>query len=273
MATFDINGKVALVTGGASGIGYAIAVALLAKGVKGVTLADVATEVGERAVKEIEAKFGEGKAIFVKTDVTNASEFEEAFQKTVEKFQNVDILINNAAIALEKHWERLIDVNLCGVFRGTLLGLETYLPKYKSGEEAVIINVSSIAGVAPFVACPAYTASKFGVHGLTLAWGHPAHFKDTKVKVIGVCPGITLTQLGAESTENLFTDRYKNIYLSTPELDPNHPKQTPEEMSPHVVRLIEKATSGTVWIVEEGQPPYQYEMIKREQIEDKNYID
>ncbi|CAG9772159.1 unnamed protein product [Ceutorhynchus assimilis] len=272
MAMFDINGKVALITGGASGMGYIFALDLLAKGLKGVTLADVATDVGERAIKEIEAKFGKDRAIFVKTDVTNASEFEEAFQKTVDKFQNLDILINNAGIALEKRWEKLIDINLCGVFRGTLLGLETYLPKYKSDEEAVILNIASIAGVSPHVACPAYTASKFGVHGLTLAWGHPAHFKDTKVKVIGVCPGVTMTQVGAGVMENMYNDRYKKILLSTPELDPNVPKQTPEQMSPHVIRLIEKAPSGTVWIVEAGQPPYQYEMIKREQIKDKHYI-
>ncbi|XP_074025936.1 15-hydroxyprostaglandin dehydrogenase [NAD(+)] isoform X2 [Leptinotarsa decemlineata] len=109
---FEIKGKVALITGGASGLGLSHAKELLRNGLKGVTLADVNENFGKTALDEIEKEFGKERAIFVKTDVTVREDFENAFEKTVEHFKNVDILVNNAGIFNDAIWEKEIAINL-----------------------------------------------------------------------------------------------------------------------------------------------------------------
>lgn len=95
-----------------------------------------------------------------------------------------------------------------------LLGLENYIPKYKSGSEGVIINVSSIGGVNPLGGIPIYTATKFALHGLTLAWGLPAHYDRTKVRVVGVCPGFTNTPLMAGYSNACLSQFYLDLLLA-----------------------------------------------------------
>lgn len=87
--------------------------------------------------------------------------------------------------------------------------MDNYLPKYKSGEEALIVNISSIAGVQGFAVIPVYTGTKFAVHGMTLAWGHEYHYNRTKVRVIGICPGVTETPLVTEITGKTLGDAYE----------------------------------------------------------------
>lgn len=76
-----------------------------------------------------------------------------------------------------------------------LLGLEHYLPKYKSGSEGIIVNMSSVAGVGPLGCEPIYSGTKFAVHGMTLSWGLPCHYERMKVRVVGICPGVTITPI------------------------------------------------------------------------------
>jgi len=73
--------------------------------------------------------------------------------------------------------------------------MENYISKYKSGSEGVVINMSSITGVEASEGIPIYSATKFGVHGLTLGLGHPAHHERTGVKVVAICPGYTRTPI------------------------------------------------------------------------------
>jgi len=150
-----------------------------------------------------------------------------------------------------------------GSIHGVILGLETYLPKYKSGSEGLIVNISSIAGITPFSALPIYTATKFAITGLTLAWGQPSHYERTKVRVVGICPGVTMTPLITEMTNKNLGPAYekiKNVEVNACTV------QSPEQVASAVVQVIEKAPSGTLWIIEGGEPPYQFSIPDRNNI-------
>ncbi|KAJ8928051.1 hypothetical protein NQ314_019421 [Rhamnusium bicolor] len=82
-----------------------------------------------------------------------------------------------------------------GTVHGMILGLDNYLPKYKQGSEAVIVNISSIAGVAVVGSVPIYCGTKAAVIAMTKSWGIPYHYQRSNVKVICICPGITATPL------------------------------------------------------------------------------
>jgi 15-hydroxyprostaglandin dehydrogenase (NAD) len=103
---FEIKNKVALISGGASGIGLNYAKVLLRNELRAVTLADISDECGATALQEIENEFGPNRATFVKTDVTNLKNYEEAFKKTIEIYKNLDIVINNAGILNDALWEK-----------------------------------------------------------------------------------------------------------------------------------------------------------------------
>lgn len=104
-----------------------------------------------------------------------------------------------------------------------MLAVDKYIPKHKTGSEGVVINVSSIAGIQPCGGCPGYTATKFAVHGLTLAWGLPAHYERTGVKVIGICPGVTTTPLIQNFYQATFSQYYSDLLKQ--EVDATGPLQ------------------------------------------------
>ncbi|KAJ8982548.1 hypothetical protein NQ317_005550 [Molorchus minor] len=257
---FDFTDKVALVTGGASGIGLRYAKELLRNGVKAVTLADIDPQFGQKALKDIEEEFGPKKAIFVKTDVTDIRQFEDAFKKTVETFKNVDILFNNAGVLNDAIWEKEIAINVNGTINGVLLGLENYLKQYRQGSEGVIVNISSIAGISPFAFIPIYCATKAAVIGLTTSWGTPEHYQRTKVRVFAICPGVTTTPLISDMSGRNLGPEYETIMIRNVD---TMPLQPPEHVAKEVVSLIKTADNGTIWVVEGGKPGYQFVIPER----------
>ncbi|XP_076273566.1 15-hydroxyprostaglandin dehydrogenase [NAD(+)]-like [Rhynchophorus ferrugineus] len=256
MPQFDILDKVALVTGGASGLGLLYAINLLEEGARGVTLADIDKVAGAKALEEIEKKYGANKAIFVYCNVERKSDFEDAFVKTIEKFQNIDILINNAGILNDHVYEKEIAINVNGVAYGVILGLDKYIPQYKSGPEGLIVNISSIAGVSPLAMIPIYVGTKFAVHGMTLSWGDSYHYNRTKVRVVGVCPGVTDTPLiqlmSGRNLGPVYQECLKDLT--------NYPIQAPGQMANRMIQIIKNAPSGTMWIVEGNSLPFKFEL-------------
>ncbi|CAG2062470.1 unnamed protein product [Timema podura] len=107
----SLAGKVALVTGAATGIGLKYVNALLANGVKNVSIVDLDESNGIKAAKELNAKFGEGRTLFIKANITDKGQFEAAFEKTVDAFKGLDIVTNNAGIMQDKRWEEEIELN------------------------------------------------------------------------------------------------------------------------------------------------------------------
>lgn len=111
----DIKGKVALVTGGATGLGRTICEELLKHGAK-VVICDLDSDAGENAAEELEHAFGKYRVLFCHCDVTDYSQFESAFQATLAEFETIDVVINNAEIMNDKFWELAVDVNLVWYF-------------------------------------------------------------------------------------------------------------------------------------------------------------
>lgn len=164
-----VDGKIALVTGGGSGIGQATALALAREGAK-IVVADVIVDGGEETVKRIENEGGQ--AVFIKTDVAQEADAEAVVKHAVDTYGRLDCAFNNAGIAgaaartadyARAQWDRVIAINLTGVWLCMRYEIQQML---KQGGGA-IVNTASVAGLVGFRSGPAYVAAKHGVVGLT----------------------------------------------------------------------------------------------------------
>ncbi|MCH8062066.1 MAG: glucose 1-dehydrogenase [Chloroflexi bacterium] len=163
-----LEGKVALISGGSRGQGEAEARLFASEGAA-VVIGDILEEEGKRLAAEIGD--ADGRAIFVKLDVTSEDDWRNAVQTAVSEFGKLDILLNNAGIykrtpiehtSLEE-WDSIMDVNTKGVFLGT----KTAIPALRESGGGSIINISSTAGLVGSARGSAYPASKGGVRLLT----------------------------------------------------------------------------------------------------------
>ncbi|MHB8575078.1 MAG: SDR family NAD(P)-dependent oxidoreductase [Dehalococcoidia bacterium] len=188
-----LPGKVAIISGGASGMGAEEARLFAREGAK-VVVADVIDADGQQVVAEIGATGGE--ALFVHCDVTNESDWKQAVDSTVERFGRLDILVNNAGLSsssVGNHldtdgWRRIMDVNATGVFLGAKYAV---LAMQQSGGGA-IVNISSIMGfVGGSGGHPAYHASKGAVRIFTKAMA--ARYGPAGIRVNSVHPGFMPT--------------------------------------------------------------------------------
>ncbi|GFW13159.1 hypothetical protein TNCV_4120611 [Trichonephila clavipes] len=187
------NSPVAIVTGGAQGLGAAICIELLKTGYK-VCVADVQEEKAKEFVKEQEPVYGSENIIAVFCDVSKESEYKKVFDLILEKFHRVDLLVNNAGILNEYEPQKVMDINLVGTIYGCRVALK-YMGKSTGGSGGFVINIASIAGILPASALPVYVASKHGVVGLTRSYGLPYHFERDGVTFAALCPSFINTDL------------------------------------------------------------------------------
>lgn len=187
--------KVAIVTGGGSGIGRAIAELYAANGAK-VTVSDIDVEKGHEVVNNIIAKGGE--AIFVKADTSNPDDAKKLVDETVAKFGELHIAVNNAGIGGPlaptgeypiDGWNKVIDINLSGVF----YGLRYQIPAILASKGGSIVNIASILGKVGTPNSPAYVASKHGVIGLTEA--SAVEYASQGIRINAIGPGYIMTPL------------------------------------------------------------------------------
>ena len=184
-----LKDKVALVTGAASGIGKATAVLFAQEGAK-VMCADLHGEGAERVAQEIGS--GGGEAASLQVDVAKGADVERMVRQTVERWGRLDVLVNNAGIYFilplaqvpEEEWDRLININLKGVY----LGCKYAIPQMVSQGKGAIVNTASIAGLRGAANWTTYCASKGGVVQLTKALA--MEVARLNVRVNCVCPGI-----------------------------------------------------------------------------------
>jgi 3alpha(or 20beta)-hydroxysteroid dehydrogenase len=186
-----LDGKVAIVSGGARGMGAAHARAIVAEGGR-VVIGDVLDEEGAALAAELGPA-----ARFVHLDVRDASEWEDAVAAALDAFGVLNVLINNAGVissapidrVTDEEWDRVIGINLTGTFRG----IRAAVPALVAGAPSSIVNVSSTAGLKGMAHIAAYTASKFGVRGLTKSAA--VELGDRGVRVNSIHPGNVRTDM------------------------------------------------------------------------------
>jgi NAD(P)-dependent dehydrogenase (short-subunit alcohol dehydrogenase family) len=196
----DPSGKVAIISGGASGIGLETAKLLASESAK-VVLADLQEEAGRDAAGAIESSGGE--AAFVRADVTKRDDLRSMLDFAVERFGRADIFHNNAGIGEgagimageSDEWARCVEVDLTAVIRATQL--EIALLRMQGGG-GVIVNTASMGGMVPMPASPVYAASKAGVIQFSRSL---AHLAGEGIRVNAICPTFTLTPMVAPAGE------------------------------------------------------------------------
>ncbi len=197
-----LKDKVTLITGGARGIGKAIALLFAQEG-SDIAVGDLNTEEAERTAKEIEA-LGR-KALALPLDVTDYTKVTDALNKILDKFGKVDILVNNAGITKdglllrmgEADWDAVIDVNLKGTFNCTRAASKLMIKQHYGK----IINIASIIGIIGNAGQANYSASKAGIIALTKTAAKELAIRN--INVNAVAPGFIQTEMTAKLPEDL----------------------------------------------------------------------
>jgi len=242
-----LEGKVAIVTGGASGIGRATAILFAREGAK-VVIADYNPTGGQETLEMIKEEGGE--ATFIETDVSKPGDVERMVKETIKIYGGLDILFNNAGVgetanvaeASLDHWERVLAINLRGVF----LGCKYAIPKMIENGGGSIINNASILAEVGFSEAAAYSASKHGVVGLTKTIA--LDYAGDGIRANTVCPGFIRTPMVMEGL-----DQQTREYIAT--LHPLARMGEPEEVAEAVLFLASERSSfitGTCLFVDGG---------------------
>jgi NAD(P)-dependent dehydrogenase (short-subunit alcohol dehydrogenase family) len=233
-----LAGKVAIVTGGSSGIGRAAALALAREGAR-VAVGNRRVREGEETIRLIEKAGGE--AVLVKTDVTRAGEVEALVEKTLQTYGRLDCAFNNAGTAgetartadcTEENWDNTVSVNLKGVW----LCMKYEIPALLKNGGGTIVNNASVGGLLGMRGHPAYAAAKGGVIQLTRTAA--LEYATLGLRVNAVCPGFILTPMvaGPMGVKPELEEQIKRI-------QPMGRLGTPEEVAEAVVWLCSDDSS------------------------------
>ncbi|VVE50745.1 3-hydroxyacyl-CoA dehydrogenase [Pandoraea morbifera] len=244
-APTSLHGAHALVTGGARGIGEAVARALLSQGARVTLLGrnETTLAAGARALA------AHGDVAWVSADISDAAAVEAAFALAAERFGPVQVLVNNAGQALSAPfgktdaalWQQMIDVNLTGTFHC----IRAALPAMLAAGWGRIVNVASTAGLIGYPYVTAYCAAKHGVVGLTRALALEVAKKG--VTVNAVCPGYTETDIVRDAVANIVAKTGRSEDEARAELAGRNPQARlvqPQEVADAVLWLCQPAASA-----------------------------
>jgi NAD(P)-dependent dehydrogenase (short-subunit alcohol dehydrogenase family) len=218
-----LDGRVAAITGGASGIGRAIAMRFASEGAR-VAILDMNAESAEEVIAEL-LDAGAREPFFVEIDVRDGDSVDAVFNEIARRAGGVDILVTSAGIRTisdpldldRDQWEREIGVNLTGTFYCCQAAARQMV---QSGRGGAIVTISSTAGLLAYENRPAYCASKFGVIGITKSLARDLGSRG--IRVNSICPGLTRTPF----TEAFFSD--EDLIRSLPQIVPLGEPGTPD---------------------------------------------
>jgi len=241
-----LKDQVAIITGGAAGLGQATALLFAEEGAK-VVIADVDLRLATETADLITANAGEAMAVAM--DVTKAADVEKMVRTVVQRFGRIDILVNNAGIRgkgtvlelTEEAWDRIIDINLKGMF----LCSKHVLPVMQGQHEGKIVCISSMSGVVGHAGQAAYNASKHGVIGLARCMAMD-HAPDG-IRVNVVAPGIIDTGMLSDESPETLRVRLSGNFLKR--------AAQPREIAQTILHLVSDAasyTTGAVYMVDAG---------------------
>lgn len=237
----EFSGEVAIVTGGGSGIGEEVTKGLVEQGIR--------TKIFSRSRGEDTARRLGDNCEFLQTDVTDAESVKDSIERTVEKHGRIDYLVNNAGYTSDnllvrmslEDWEKVIDVNLNGVFNCTKSALR-YMMK---GDGGSIVNISSVSGILGNPGQANYAASKAGIVGFTKSLAQEYGSRNLRANV--VAPGFVDTALTEDIPEDKRVSYLENVILER--------FADPEEIANPVLYLLSDRASyitGTVLRVDGG---------------------
>ena len=256
-----LDGRVAIVTGGAKGMGRAICQLFAKEGAK-VTVADIDLPGTEETLHMVEAAGGRGLA--VSCDVTSSEQVEAMVAATVEAFGRLDILVNNAGAVVgaqgkptnlsvlgEEAWDRVVDLNLKGVF----LCSREAVPHMKANRYGKIVNISSLGAISPPSPHPHYHAAKAGVLGLT--YDMAAELGPHNIYVNAIMPGPIRTPFFDEIVEGKTEEEAEAFFAMIGGQAPLGRMGEPEDIAKAVLFLASDMSSyvtGAVLPVTGGLP-------------------
>ena len=235
----EMRGKVAVISGGAEGIGFSIAQAVARQGMK-VVLGDVNAEQLENARQKLVKQGAE--VLTVVMDVTKIDDWQNLAKQAISTFDKVHMLVNNAGVAGvagaieqtdQQDWRWVLDVNLMGVIYGT----ETMVPLMKlHGEGGWLINVASMAGMAGVPFAGAYTATKVAVVGMSESWFE--ELKPHNILVSVLCPAFVKTRINLADRNK--QDKYKT------EVSESEPTGMSAVIAEHMQAVIDKGLAPEI---------------------------
>jgi NADP-dependent 3-hydroxy acid dehydrogenase YdfG len=215
MKTKPLSDQVAIVTGGGTGIGRAFTEVLASAGAK-VVIASRRTDVLRRTADEINAALAAERVFPYEFDIRDRAQIDELVRDVFERWQSVDVLINNSGLAVpetveeitDEGWDKVLETNL----RGVMQLVRAVLPHMRAADFGDVVNVSSQAGKHGYADVPSYCASKFGLLGYAEALRDHVRKTGANIRVFNFCPGLV-------------------------DVDNTRPDQTPRDGSIHVTNL------------------------------------
>lgn len=227
----NIKNKIALITGGSKGIGYGIAAALVAQGMK-VAITSRSQQTADKAASDLN-KIGNGEAIGIEADVRNYDSQAKAVNQVMDKWGQLDLLVANAGIGhfapvqdltLEQ-WHETIDTNLTGVFYSLKAGVDAL-----KASKGFFISISSLAGTNFFANGSAYNASKFGVTGFTQA--AMLDLRQFGIRFTTIMPGSVATYFNdhTPSEKDAWKIQIEDLGQMVVDLMQMHPRTLPSKI-------------------------------------------
>lgn len=235
----EIKNKVAVITGAAQGIGYAITEELLKRGANTVVILDINADLGEKAAKTLNSKYNDAKIHFIEADVT--SDLDKIFNVIIDTCKTVDIFVNCAGIADEANIRRVFDINIIAIIEWSTKFMG-HMRKDKGGNGGTILNISSIAAFDDNPYLCVYSATKGAVLVFSKTLGHVKNYEVSAVRVIALCPGLTNTVL-ADNVKP-----HESLILAGFDQD-GYKRQEADIVGLAAVEAICKGVTGSVWSV------------------------